>query len=84
MDFSDSIDPMGIRNPDFNEKQQDSMGSDKIPIVFYRILWDSDGIRSDPIRSESGLDVLGLVSFSFVFSCIIQKKDEYIDYFSHN
>ncbi len=44
MDFSDSIDPMGIRNPNSDEKQQDSMGSDKIPIVSYRILWDSDGI----------------------------------------
>ncbi len=43
MDFSDSIDPMGIRNPDFDEKQQDSMGSDKIPIVSYRILWDAIG-----------------------------------------
>ncbi len=69
MDFSHSIDPMGIRNPDSDEKQHDSMGFDKIPIVSYLSL---------------GLDILDLVSFSFVLSCIIQKKDEYIDYFSQN
>ncbi len=74
MDFPDSIDPMGIRNPDSDEKQQDSMGSDKIPIVSYRILCDSDGIRSDPIRSESRIGRPGS-SFFLIRSLMHHTKE---------
>ncbi len=74
MDFSDSIDPMGIRNPDADEKQQDSMGSDKISIVSCRILWDSDGIQSDPIRSESGIGRPGS-SFFLIGSLMHHTKE---------
>ncbi len=57
MDFSDSIDPMGIRNPDSDEKQQDSMRSDK----FLSFSIGSDGIRSDPVRSEYRIGRSGLL-----------------------
>ncbi len=50
MDFSDSIDPMGIRKPDF------------------------DGIRLDPIRSESKIGRSGS-SFFLIRSLMHHTKE---------